>query len=341
MWLILNIIMRKSKGLRFKNMNVKLSIIVPAYNAEKYLEDCLNSILASTYRDFEILLVDDGSTDRTPEICDRYQQNYPQIRVFHTENRQLPSARNLGIDNANGRYISFVDADDLVSISLFEHMVRGLESGTDLSMCCFLRCPREFEGINTTEHICPTIILPDEAAQKMVSVCGPYVWNRLYKKEILEINSIRFFQDAQGAEDLSFNAKYLTHCKSVAFIDIPLYAYITTDGSITNTFRTNRIVSDRYVSLPRAARYASEVLPEISPQIAEEYRARAAMYYQTVLRKLENPSHEYICEAVSYVRKNRGALLRHVWSLKYYCSALVLCTSYRLWSRIFRIRILT
>lgn len=123
-------------------MSVALSVIVPAYNAEQYLESCVASIMASSYWDFEMLMIDDGSTDGTGVLCNQLQQLYGNVKVFHTRNRRLPCARNLGIDQAAGRYIGFVDADDLVSADMFERLVGAMGADTQLSTCRFRRCGR-------------------------------------------------------------------------------------------------------------------------------------------------------------------------------------------------------
>ena len=103
------------------NINPIISVIVPAYNAEKYLRRCINSILAQTFTDFELLLIDDGSTDKSGEICDEYADKYARIRVFHKANGGVSSARNVGLDNAVGEYICFCDADDWVDF----HWLQG------------------------------------------------------------------------------------------------------------------------------------------------------------------------------------------------------------------------
>lgn len=97
-----------------ENKNPKISVIVPVYNVEKYLRRCIDSILAQTFTDFELLLIDDGSKDSSGEICDEYARNDERVRVFHKENGGVSSARNLGLDNAKGEWVSFVDADDII-----------------------------------------------------------------------------------------------------------------------------------------------------------------------------------------------------------------------------------
>ena len=315
-------------------MAAAVSVIVPAFNAAGYLEDCVASILAGTFGDFELLLIDDGSTDATASLCDRLGREDPRIRVFHTPNRGLPSARNLGLEHARGTYIAFADADDLVGKTMLQRMYAAMENG-DLAMCRFLRCSREKADF-TGECGEPVAVTPARAAKEMLASYGPYVWNRLYKTRILTENNIRFRPEAQGAEDLYFNAAYLACCRNAVLLDGALYAYISTEGSITNRFRSCRTVEDRYMSLPGASRYAADTLADLSPEVSREYRARAAMYYQTVLRKLRKPSEAYLTEALDYVEKHKEDLLPHIWGWKYYCSALVLCADYRVWAKLFR-----
>ena len=318
-------------------MSVALSVVVPAYNAEEYLESCIQSIMSGVYTDFEVLLIDDGSTDRTAALCDSLQQKYPQIKVFHTENQGLPSARNLGIESAEGRYIGFVDADDLVSQNMFKTLVYAMEPDIQLVACQYQRCFRSSVHFNDEESLqCQIADQAGTAEQILRGAYGPYVWNKLYRKEILDANNIRFLADCQGAEDQFFNAAYLQHCAKTAFLNQKLYCYITTDGSITSTFRTSKTVNSCYISLPRSWRFTAEIMENISEELMEWSQAKASMFYQTVLRKVRHPDVAYIQETINYVKQNRTALLHYRWGYKYYLSALLLDVSDRLWALVFR-----
>ena len=109
--------------------DIKVSVIVPVYNAEKYIKRCLDSILAQSYRYFEVLLIDDGSTDNSGKICDEYALNDNRIRVIHKENSGVSATRNIGITEAKGDYIAFVDSDDYIRSDMFEKMVKNAEKG--------------------------------------------------------------------------------------------------------------------------------------------------------------------------------------------------------------------
>lgn len=321
-----------------RSVSASLSIIVPAHNVGQYLPACLNSILASTYRDFEILLIDDGSTDNTDKICDQFQRDNMQIKVFHTENRGISSARNLGIENAAGKFIGFVDADDVVSPDMFGALVDAMGGDTQMSICAFRRSNREsLTGIREAEDNRTVRCNQEETASLILKgSAGPYVWNKLYRRDVLNDNNIRFRLDVPVAEDQIFNAEYLRHCSKSSFVERTLYYYVTTEGSVMSTFRTSRTVNRNYVGLPRAWRFTAEIMEGISDELAVWSRSRAAMFYQTVLRKLRNPEDAYIQEAVSYVKQHGNTLLHYKWGIKYYLSALVLCSSYPLWANIFR-----
>ena len=113
-----------------------ISVIVPVYKVEPYLRQCVDSILGQTYRDIEVLLIDDGSPDRCGEICEEYAGKDARVRVFHTENNGLSSARNLGLREAKGEYIGFVDSDDWIDPDMYEILLRRIEeSGTNVSVC--------------------------------------------------------------------------------------------------------------------------------------------------------------------------------------------------------------
>lgn len=321
-------------------MSVALSVIVPAFNAIDYLEDCITSIIGGSYRNFEIILIDDGSTDGTSELCDSLKEKYAEIRVFHTENHGISSARNLGLENAAGKFIGFVDSDDTVSPNMFEALVHAMISGVQLAACQFVRCVRNVVPNADTEPLqYITTNQVGAAAHILRGSYGPYVWNKLYRKDILDANSIRFLINSQGAEDQFFNASYLQYCEKATFLNQKMYNYITTGGSITSTFRTSRTVSNSYISLPKSWRYTAEVMADISPDLRVWAQARATMFYQTVLRKIENPDKQYVGEAIEYVKQNKATLLHYKWGFKYYLSAIVLSASYPLWAKIFRRRL--
>ena len=165
-----------------------ISVIVPVYNVEPYLRKCLDSIVGQTYRELEILVIDDGSTDGSGKICDEYEERDDRIKVFHTENRGLSAARNLGLNNANGDLIGFVDSDDWIEPTMYELLLkRSEETGADVSCCGFYL---HYSDHFTTHPLSSSQIVYE--GEKIVTVamegseCRHYVWNKIYKKTLFD-----------------------------------------------------------------------------------------------------------------------------------------------------------
>ena len=205
----------------------KVSVIVPIYRTEKYLHRCLNSIVSQTYQDFEAILVDDGSDDNCPSICDKYARNYPHVfRAIHQNNKGLSSARNIGIKQAIGKFIAFIDSDDYVSPTFLEDFINGQKlHNADLTICSYKK-----ESQNHTESCIfkPTSIEKGQlhkliTEHNLLPQC--YTWNKLFKKEIIEKNNLLFERKVSLAEDAIFLYQYLLHIKNIELIDKENYYY--------------------------------------------------------------------------------------------------------------------
>lgn len=167
----------EKQGLR-KQM---ISIIVPVYKVESYLRQCIDSIINQTYHNIEILLIDDGSPDRCGEICEEYARTDSRIRFFHTENKGLSAARNLGLQKAKGEYVGFVDSDDWIEPDMYEILLRRLEeSGTNISACA-IWC--EYQETHYTYSVSNAVYIGKDAIQALVCDLSNVVWNKLYKKD--------------------------------------------------------------------------------------------------------------------------------------------------------------
>ena len=206
-----------------------ISVIVPVYKVETYLEQCLDSILCQTYRDLEILLIDDGSPDRCGEICDRYAAADPRIRVFHTENRGLSAARNLGIDHARGEYLGFVDSDDWIEPDMYERLLRAVEeNGADIAVCGRVR-----EYPDRKEIILPEAGILDREGAVRAHVkleIRHAAWDKLYRRACFA--DIRY-PEGRVCEDIATTYRTLLRADKVVKIAAPLYHYRDRAGSIT------------------------------------------------------------------------------------------------------------
>ena len=223
--------------------NPILSVIVPVYNAEKYLRDCVNSIVSQTYHDIEILLVDDGSVDNSSQICDLLATEDKRIRVYHKENRGASDARNYGIKRAMGEYLIFVDADDfLVGQDSLEVLIDNVTSLGDVS-CLFFNCSYYHTESNKFKRWAPfknemiNTLSKNDALIKLVEIasfpCSPCM--KVMKRSFIIDNNI-LFQPGITAEDIPWFIDVLDNADSVRFVDLYAYAYRTNVvGSVTNT----------------------------------------------------------------------------------------------------------
>ena len=211
----------------------EVSIIVPIYNAEKSVARCIDSILSQEYTDFELILCDDGSTDKSGQIIDEYREKDERIRVLHKENTGVSDTRNQGIAVAKGKYIQFLDADDWITVDATKLLVRTMkEGGCDLVISDFYRVIGE--RISHKGDIDADGILTQEefAEYMMVNPADFYygvLWNKLYKREIIEKYHL---ESVSWCEDFLFNLEYLLHTKRIAALQVPIYYYMKTEGSL-------------------------------------------------------------------------------------------------------------
>lgn len=207
-----------------------ISIIVPAYNAEKYIHRCIESILSQTFIDFELLIINDGSTDGTKKICDEYASNDHRIRVFHKKNGGVSSARNHGLDNARGEWIVFVDADDYIPANALSNMVSI--SKNDDCLCYYWGMLYENGGI-WEEYPCRLTsgIYKSEciirAILEYACVVGPVA--KLFKRSLL--NDIGFEERLKIGEDLLFNIQIALKVKKIKICDGAVYYYTSNPNS--------------------------------------------------------------------------------------------------------------
>lgn len=209
-----------------------ISVIMCVYNKEEYLNRSISSVLNQTYQDYEIILVDDGSTDRSSEICDSYEKNYEKVRVFHKQNGGLPSALNCGLDNAKGDFVAFVDPDDWVEPEHLELMMSAHEKyGTDLEICGFFRVQTEKETVaNESGSLC--LLNQDQALLMLFGgdYFSTYYWNKFFHMDIIREHHLRFDDSLKAGEDILFAYQYICHCKMIVYDPKPTYHYDTCSG---------------------------------------------------------------------------------------------------------------
>ena len=225
----------------------KISVIVPVYNVEKYLRRCIDSILAQTFSDFELILVDDGSLDNCGKICDEYAKQDDRIRVIHKENGGVSKARNVALDIASGDYICFCDSDDYLQNDCLEVLYNSLIStDSDCVVCNSTMIYDSGEKKDLFFEPKEYSICDWKSKYGFVKDCVLHnkiiwtMWGRLFKRSIIEKNHIRVCETCEDfAEDLGFFLMYFVHCDKVVNIDYAGYFYYQRDNSIMSKTMTD------------------------------------------------------------------------------------------------------
>lgn len=284
-----------------------ISVIVPVYNVEKYLERCVKSIAAQTYKDLEILLIDDGSTDKSGKMCDDFQQTDSRIKAFHKQNGGLSDARNYGIEHSAGEFISFVDSDDYIDEKMLETLHRLItENDADLAVCSAMDV---FEGKEVTQvkEIKEFNLNKVESYKYMLRGDGiPSACNKLYKRQT--VGDVRF-PAGKLYEDGFFTPQILKRVEKTAVTSKPMYYYFRRADSITTKpFRKGDL--DVIEAYDKCVKQVKELCPEALPYA--EFRYRNA--YFNVLDKMlmrddckEIPEYKQV---VKYLKKHTVQIVK-------------------------------
>lgn len=238
-------------------MNPTVSIIVPVYNAKNYLQRCIDSILHQEYTDYELFLVDDGSTDGSGDICDAYAAADARITVIHKENTGVSDSRNLAISQARGTYLQFLDSDDWITPDATKLFVRAAtEHDCDLVIADFYRVVGERVSHKGDIEDNGVLTREEFAAHMMENPADFYygvLWNKLYRRDLVEKYHLRMDVSVNWCEDFLFNLEYIRHAESFFALQVPIYYYLKRRGSlvsqgasITNTVRMKSNIFEYY-----------------------------------------------------------------------------------------------
>lgn len=217
-----------------------VSIVVPVYNVEKYLKKSIESILNQTYKNIEILLVDDGSTDSSGQICDSFSKVDPRIRVFHKANGGLSDARNFGIEQMKGQYVAFIDSDDYISKDYVWKLYSSIKNNdSEVSICSFSLVDEKGEKIKDELLDSGEECLSGKQILEKVLTADGYryvvAWNKLYRSTLFE----KFqFKIGKLYEDEFLNYPLFWECQKVSIVEEPLYLYVQREGSIVQSNMT-------------------------------------------------------------------------------------------------------
>lgn len=274
-----------------------ISVIVPVYNAEKYLHRCMDSILNQTYKNLEIILIDDGSKDSSGTICDAYAAKDSRIKVIHQENSGVSAARNAGLDAAFGDYITFVDSDDYIELNLFDSCIAAIELykpdlidwGINFVDCDGNLCRKEIHTQPKNKLLdrsyINTELIPQLIHVERTNPDGmkPWVWNKLYLRSVIDSHNIRFHQEIHLWEDGVFTIEFMRYIESVYFLDEAYYNYRNVPDSLSKQhderiFHSIDLIYNKYMQL-----YQSDY--DFNSLASKEYRFY--LIHGTIIRELE------------------------------------------------------
>lgn len=260
-----------------------VSVIVPVYNAEKYLSDCVESLLVQSYRPFELIFVNDGSTDSSQALLEHYAARHDCMRVVYQKNMGVSGARNAALDLARGAYIAFCDSDDVVHADWLAELVSALES-VDAQMACCSYAP--FENGSAPEYTQSDVPLKrsDNLADMYRGVlCADdvrgYLFNKLFVREIIEFEpKLRFRTDLFILEDQVFVMEYMNRISSCCYLGSRLYGYRNTPGSALKQKLNDRQMTSLQ-SRRRICRLAEKTADPMLKQIAADQLTKATVYW--------------------------------------------------------------
>lgn len=295
-----------------------ISVIIPVYNVEKYLHQCLESVLNSTYITLQVILVDDGSTDCSGAICDAYAERDKRVTVIHKENQGLSEARNSGLSISKGEFIAFVDSDDVISSTMFEILLWAIkQTDSDIAACECTRDEGTLASLSTPSLDLLRIIDGIDGCVSVFSAVpstraftwtGPMVWNKLYRKA--KISAV-FRKECEPAEDMQFNWEIALNSSKMVVVPQPLYFWRINPNSITQTPNVRK-----FVAIASVWTNIAQNTNDTNESLQTHLRYRAASSSHTAMWKIleQNLESEYLSfcnDSKLIIEAYSGELLTH------------------------------
>lgn len=327
-------------------MSEVVSIIVPVYQAEKYLYNSVRSLMLQTHTDIEILLIDDGSTDSSGEICDILAVEDKRVVVVHQSNKGQSTARNVGIGKAKGDYIMFMDNDDFYFPETCATLLKIIkEYNADISSCSYL-ITDENNGVTHNVHDNRIITYDNERAleaflsRKEMDI---YVWTKMYRRDFITKHRI-LFEDGRSDEDFLFNLKAFSCVKNVVFQDVPLYRYVVRNDSESRMMSKTKLLKYLKDTLYRTGKIENVVANKY-PQLLPLAKRQSILYSYIMIDAIIRNSLEYRLKypyykkIMEYLYDNRRQVVKEhsYWGMSYIGTSLTVYLPhkvyylYRLW----------
>lgn len=280
-----------------------ISVIVPVYKVEAYLDPCVESIVNQTYRNLEIILVDDGSPDRCPEMCDAWAAKDSRIKVVHKENGGASDARNAGLDVFLGDYVTFVDADDLVASDMVEVLFKGcVDNGADVSMCALQNFSENAPCLDGRNSSAEKILSGEFVCTQFFCCYGPNPVSKLFKRSV--VKESRFILGRKMGEDAAFTYPILYAQERICFVQRYMYFYRSNPSSATGTYSLNQL--DELKTLQEMLSFYEE------KKESKIYNAMALEYFARILAhesKMKKSGIQDAC-AQERLRQEKMALMK-------------------------------
>ena len=266
-------------------MKPTVSIIIPVYQVEKYLDKCIASVVGQTYQNLQIILIDDGSTDRSPAICDGWKSRDPRITVVHQPNGGLSRARNAGLKLATGEFVGFVDSDDWIEPLMIETLLAAMqETDADIAVCNFQVEPQELR--DNQKKMCSlerTLYSSKEALKMLLKGEGfihSFVWNKLFKRSVIANID---FPSGKIYEDLLWTPMVIGNANMIICLDSILYHYIQREDSLTHSDKTFLIrLLDKLEMIHQRMEFIRGRYPELEEVSIVNYQNNCCQEYTKI-----------------------------------------------------------
>ena len=291
-----------------------ISIIVPIYNAEQYLEKCVDSIINQTYTNLEIILVDDGSPDNCGAICDEYAKKDSRIKVIHKPNGGLSSARNAGLDLAKGDYLTFIDSDDYVESDMVSSVVNTIQNG-EVEIVLIREKQVNLKGettkivgdipTDTTFYKDKDFLIELVLGKQINGAC-----DKFYKKAL--VNHLRFEEGRHHGEDMLFNVQYLDCVKKVGYVDSIKYSYVANEDSVTHASFNSHSVDSLYFK-DKVYKIVKEKYPNYSGVLARRCFVARLTLLRLIFNSLQKKNQKALINEVNrYLKDNYKQVKKHL-----------------------------
>lgn len=294
-----------------------ISVIIPIYNTEKYLSACIESVLQQENVSIELILVDDGSTDSSPGICDTYANNYSNVKSIHIQNSGPATAKNVGLKLARGNYIALTDSDDKMEPLMLQKMINAAYSHNADIVCCNYKQIDEQGNISLLPYTNKIYVLNHEEGlihffgkDKIYSQC----WTKIYRRKMLNDHNIENISGLHTDEDIIFNIQSFSHAQKTIIIDEPLYKYTHRLNSLARGYFKNNI--SQYIdNRMMRVRVTQDIVKE-EPKIVKEWSiVNIVMYYNELLGRValfpEYYNDKRIINIIGYIKNNKKTLYKH------------------------------